>query len=158
MLIVCSWKKKNNLVMHYTTPHVHLRTNAYVLPHSMWVASLLLYCHSEVAYWNVGANFVESQKAILDNGRIPTQSLISQTPKRKDCRLCHLLVAKKKLRSFTSEDVEGDVRTFVRTQDNVTNKGSSSSRSGGTNASMSVDPMLKNSRLMSRSAHIGIAD
>jgi hypothetical protein len=55
------------------------------------------------------------------------------------------------------EDVEAAVQIFVHTRTlTFTNRGSSSLGSGGTNASMSVVTMLKNCRLMQRSAHISV--
>jgi hypothetical protein len=70
-------------------------------------ASLLLHSHSEVAYWTVCGNVVESgwlilsQKAIPHKARVPAQSPFYKrlTEKRKDGRLFHLSASKKNFQS-----------------------------------------------------------
>jgi hypothetical protein len=92
--------------MHGLFPHIHrsLPVCHFSCDHGRYqflgnaVASILLHSHSEVAYWTVCANFVESgwlilsQKAISYNARVPAQSPFHKqlTEKRKDGRLFHL--------------------------------------------------------------------
>jgi hypothetical protein len=67
-----------------------------------------LHSHSEVAYWIVCDNFVESgwlilsRNAISNKARVPAQSPFHKqlTEKRKDSRLFHLLASRKNFQSF----------------------------------------------------------
>jgi hypothetical protein len=76
------------------TPGPPLLLRSWTLPGNA-VASPLLHSHSEVAYWTVCSNFVESewlilsQKAIPHKARVPAQSPFHKqlTEKRKDGRL-----------------------------------------------------------------------